>query len=593
MRLLIIFARMYPFQSGIMLLALLLAGIAEGFSLTALLPLFATIAGGGPGGDYVSAEGASNSDSELAHILTEVFSSLGLTPTVGLLLAVIVMGVILKSIFMLLANKRVGYTVAHVATDLRLALLRAFLNARWEYYLGQPVGGLANAFASEAMRASRAYFFAAKMAAFFIEAMVYMSVALLVSWKATLASVAAGAILLYGLNYFVRMARRAGERQTSLLQSSLEHLTDSLQSMKPLKAMAREDLADVVLKTETKRLNKALQKQVFSKEALRSLQEPMIVSFLAFGLSMAIMRWAIPFASVMVLVFLLARLLTRLSKIQEQYQKMVIFESAYWSLQKKISKANCERESMPGYRAPSLGQRIRLNHVSFKYGESWVLNNTSLEFQAGLFTAITGASGAGKTTVVDLIMGLLQPQKGQIWIDEVPLQEVDIKSWRRMIGYVPQETVLLHDTIMRNVTFGDPELNEKDVKNALCAAGAWDFVMAMPQGAHSTVGERGGKLSGGQRQRIAIARALVHKPVLLILDEATSGLDSENEASIYNTLRRLRGKLTIIAISHQSALVDVADLAYSIQDGKVRLVKIRPDMDSASENVVNGTGLTS
>ncbi len=591
MRLLITFARAYPLQSAITLFALLLAGMAEGFGLSALLPLLGTVAGSGLGGGPISAEGASNRNSGLEQAVTEALSSLGLSPTIGVLLVVIVTGVILKSIFMLLANKRVGYMVAQVATDLRLALLRALLITRWEYYLGQPVGGLANAFATEAMRASQAYLCGAKMMALLIQAAAYASVALLVSWKATLASMAAGAVVLYGLNRFIRMARRAGRRQTTLLQSSLSRLTDSLQSIKPLKAMAREDLADGVLETETNRLNRALQKQVFSKEALRSLQEPMIITFLAFGLFVALVHWALPLASVMVLVFLLVRLLTQLAKVQEQYQKMVIFESAYWSLQEKISEAERERETEFGGRVPSLKQCIRLDQVAFKYRESWVLNNASLEFPAGLFTAITGPSGAGKTTVADLIMGLLRPQRGQIWIDDLPFETVDIRSWRRVIGYVPQETLLLHDTVMRNVTLGDPELSEKDVENALRAAGAWDFVMAMPQGMHSTVGERGGKLSGGQRQRIAISRALVHKPVLLILDEATSGLDPESEASICDTLRQLRGKLTILAISHQPALVNVADRAYRVQDGKAILMVTPRDFSSDSEGVeeIQGT----
>lgn len=568
MRLLITFARNYPLHSAIVLFALLLAGIAEGFGISALLPLIGTVAGNRPGGGHIPGEASSSGDSELMHLITEVLSTLGLDPTIGVLLAIMVTGIVLKSIFILLANKRVGYTVAHVATDLRLALLRALLNTRWEYYLGQPVGSLANAFATEGMRASQAYLCGARMAAFLIQAIVYASIALLVSWKATLISMAVGSVLLYGLNHLIRIARRAGARQTELLQSVLVRLTDNLQSIKPLKAMAREDLADAVVETETRRLNRALQKQVFSKEALRASQEPMFTAFLALGLYVALVHWALPFASLMLLIFLFARLLTQLGKVQQQYQRMVIFESAYWSLQKKIRGAEREREIISGSLVPSLKRSVRLDRVSFRYGDSWVLQDVSLEFQAGLFTAITGISGAGKTTVADLVMGLLRPQRGQIWIDDQPLTAIDLRAWRRVIGYVPQETLLLHDTVMKNVTLGDPDLSEKDVGNALRAAGAWDFVTAMPQGMHSTVGERGGKLSGGQRQRIAIARSLVHKPALLILDEATSGLDPGNEASICDTLRQLGGKLTIIAISHQPALVNAADQSYRLQDGK-------------------------
>lgn len=138
-----------------------------------------------------------------------------------------------------------------------------------------------------------------------------------------------------------------------------------------------------------------------------------------------------------------------------------------------------------------------------------------------------------------------------------------------MIGYIPQETLLLHDTVMNNVTLGDPELTEADAEYALRTAGAWEFIKSMPQGIQSIVGERGGKLSGGQRQRIAIARALAHRPALLILDEATTALDPDTEAAICNTLQQLRGKLTIIAISHQPALANIADLIYRIQDGGV------------------------
>ncbi|RLC27818.1 MAG: ABC transporter ATP-binding protein [Deltaproteobacteria bacterium] len=569
MRLLITFARTYPLHSAIVLAALLLAGVAEGFGLTALLPLITTVAGGGPGGGGGGP----------ARLVTRVLSWAGLTPGIGVLLAVMVSGVLLKSAFMLLANKRVGYTVAHVATDLRLSLLRALLGTRWEYYLGQAVGGLANAFATEAMRASQAYLCGARMVAFFIQAVVYAAVAFLVSWNATLVAMVAGAVLLYGLNSLVRMAGRAGARQTELLDSVLGRLTDNLQSIKPLKAMAREDLADAVVEADTRRLNRALQKQVFSREALRAIQEPLFTVFLAVGLYVGLVKWSLPIGSVMLLVFLLARLLTQLGRVQSQYQKMVTFESAYWSLQEKIREAEREHETVSGSGIPVFSRSLRLDRVSFRYGDTWVLRHVSLEFPAGLFTAITGASGAGKTTVIDLVMGLLQPQEGRIWIDGTRLTDLDPRAWRRMIGYVPQETLLLHDTVMRNVALGDPGLGEKDVERALRAAGAWDFVRNLPGGLHGTVGERGGRLSGGQRQRIAIARALVHDPALLILDEATSGLDPVSEEGICRTLRGLRGKLTILAISHQPAMVGVADRVYRIRDGQAVLERRHPDAD--------------
>src|SRR3989338_3830451 len=138
-----------------------------------------------------------------------------------------------------------------------------------------------------------------------------------------------------------------------------------------------------------------------------------------------------------------------------------------------------------------------------------------------------------------------------------------------MIGYVPQDTLLLHDTILGNVTLGDPDLAEHDAARALRAAGAWDFVAAMPDGIHTTVGERGAKLSGGERQRLAIARALARGPKLLILDEATSALDAETEAEICASLRALRGSLTILAISHRPALVAAADRVYRVEEGTI------------------------
>jgi ATP-binding cassette subfamily C protein len=579
MRLLISLTRKYPWHSAIMLLSLLLAGVAEGIGLSALLPLISVAIGSQTGAE----QSASASHSGVERVVTEYLSALGLTPTLGVLLVVIVLAIVLKSGLVLLAKKQVGYTVAGVATDLRLALLRALLVARWEYFLRQPIGALANSMATEAVRTSKAYLHGASMAAIIIEALVYTGVALLISWKATLVALAVGLILAYALKRLVGKARRAGVRQTELLKSLITHLTDTLLSIKSLKAMARESRADSLLAKKTNRLNRALQKQVLSKEVLKALQEPLFVSFLAIGLYVVSVFLRFPLATVLVLVFLLSRIVKRVNKIQQEYQEMVILESAYWSLQDTIREAERAREPELGSKVPSLNHAIRLERVSFTYDEERVLRETSLSFPAGLFTAIVGSSGVGKTTVADLVTGLIRPQRGEVWIDDLPLQQVDVMSWRKMIGYVPQETLLLNDSVLINVTLGDRDLTAADAEHALRAAGVWQFVAEMPEGIYSAVGERGSMLSGGQRQRIAIARALVHKPKLLILDEPTSALDPESEAAICETLGQLRGGgITILAISHQPTIMDVADRAYQLEDGKAFLVQDHKVADAYS-----------
>jgi ATP-binding cassette subfamily C protein len=470
----------------------------------------------------------------------------------------------------------VGYTVANVATDLRLQLIRALLATRWEYYLRQPVGALANSVASEAKRAAQGYLNAATIMSQLIQVAVYLTVAVFVSWKATLVSLVFGFFLFLVLGRLVRTSRKAGGKQTVLMHSLLARLTDSLHSVKPLKAMARENLADMMLQSDTRKLNKALRKEVFSKEALKALQEPILAGLIGIGLFAALVHWHVPLQSVLVLVFLLARVLSQMNKAQRQYQKMRINESAYWAIRATIDEAAERVEPALGSTVPTLKQGIAFKSVSFGYDETRVLANASLFIPARAMTAITGVSGAGKTTVSDLVTALLRPQEGDIWIDGTPLSEIDRQVWRSMIGYVPQDTFLLHDTILHNVTLGDPDLTEADAQRALRAAEIWGFVETLPDGMQSVVGERGGRMSGGQRQRIAIARALAHRPALLILDEATSALDEESEAAVCKTLLSLKGSLTILAISHKPMLVEHAERVYRLDQGQAKLVSERP-----------------
>jgi ATP-binding cassette subfamily C protein len=555
---LITFTRAYPWQSVLMVGALLLAGLAEGSSLSVLLPILSIA---------VDADGASQS--EFARIVTDLLKRVGITPVISNLLVVAVLGVVLKSMLLLVAERQVGYTKARVTTDLRLRLLRAVMSSRWHYFVHQPIGRLTNSMATEAWRASIAYEFGVSILAYAIQALIYATVAVMVSWQATLASLLAGLGILFVSHFLVKMTRKAGKRQTVLLKSLLSRMTDTLNSVKTLKAMGRENLADGVLQSETSRLNRALEKEVFSKAVLSAAQEPMFAIVVAAGMFLLLESWGMPIAEVLVLVLVLTRVLAHLGKIQKHYQKMVAAESAYWSMLQGIEEAEAKREAHEGGPAPDLSEGIELRGVSFTYDGRRVLADVNLEIPAGKLTTIIGRSGSGKTTILDLVAGLHRPDSGTISVDGVDLAAINLREWRRRIGYAPQENVLLHDTILNNVTLGDPELGEHDARRALEKADAWAFVADLPEGLHTSVGERGTRMSAGQRQRIMLARALAHGPRLLILDEGTSALDRESEAAICATLKDLSGELTILAVSHQPALAEFADAVYRMTDGGI------------------------
>jgi ATP-binding cassette subfamily C protein len=283
----------------------------------------------------------------------------------------------------------------------------------------------------------------------------------------------------------------------------------------------------------------------------------------------ALTRWDVPAAELAVISILLIQIVNAISKIQKQYQVAAILESAYYNVQKQIVESGAEREVDQGAAIPSFERGCKLVDVSFSHPHTPVLHNVSLNFPKGTITVLTGPSGAGKTTISDLLIGFHTPDSGQVLVDERPLQELALHQWRSMIGYVPQELVLFHDTVFSNIALGDPEIGEPEVRAALKAAGALDFVEEMAEGLHTPVGEKGSKISGGQRQRIALARALVKQPQLLILDEVTSALDPETERAIVNNILALRDHSTVIAITHRTAFLDIADQIYELADGRV------------------------
>ena len=555
----------YPKWSILVLISLLFAGVAEGVGLATLFPLLKiAISSDSAGDDFIS------------ETVEGILALFGLEQSVGNLLIMIVVFIAIKAVFVMLAGREVGYASAHVANDLRLSLIRALMKARWSYFLTQPIGTLANAVATEAERASTGYITSCRIMAALIQVGIYTFFALRLSWEVTLIGLGAGVLMTAVLGFLVSLARRAGAMQTKLLKSIAVRLTDGLQGMKSLKSMAREDRLEPLLEKDIRDLNNAQRRQVFSKEGLRALQEPPMVVVLALGVYVALMWWEVEMAKLMILGVLFLRTVEQIGKIQISYQTTAIAESAYWSIKGAIEELDSLEEVNTGTKLPKLKREIVFENVCFSYGEIEVLKNVTFSIPANKFITLMGSSGAGKTTVADLLIGLMKPKSGDIKIDNLSMNEVNIKSWRGMIGYVPQETILFHESVYVNVTLGDPSLNADKAEFALRKAGLWSFVSSLPKGMDTVVGERGSRLSGGQRQRIAIARALIRNPRLLILDEVTTALDPRTEAEICQELKRLSGEMTVLAISHQEAMMEAADIIYSVNAG---IVERMPSLD--------------
>lgn len=551
------FVGRYPGRTIVSILCLVLSGVAEGVSIVLFMPLLQRLtegdmAAGGRLGDGVFA----------------LFAAAGIVPTLPALLGFIVAGLALKGVLFWAAMSKVGGTVSSVTTDLRLDLLRALMRARWSYFTNQPAGQFANAIASEALKASGAYLSAAYILACAVQLVVYAALAFLLSWQTALAGLGAGLLFVGLMHRLILVSRRTGKQQVALLKSVTGRIVDMLHGLKPIRAMARESALVDYLEAEAEALNSAQRTEVRAAAAVAAAQEPVMAAVMALGLYV-VMGWNLmPFSALLVLAFLFSRLFNQVNQMVQHYQRFVSYESAFFSIRGRIDEAEARRESALGSPPPRpLRRGISLRGVVFRYGDQVILNGLTLELPARSWTALIGPSGAGKTTLLDLIAGLQTPQGGGILLDDQPLSETSLAGWRRNIGYVPQEMLLLHGSVLSNVTLGEPDLTRADVENALRETGAWEFVAAMPQGMDTPVGERGSRLSGGQRQRIALARALVRKPELLILDEATASLDPETERALCETWARLARTTTILAISHQPAVAQAADRVYEVRNG--------------------------
>jgi ATP-binding cassette subfamily C protein len=544
----------------IVVTCLLLASIAETIGIGTLLPVIAMAAG--------TESASSNMFSSYAQT---ALGWVGLPVTLGTLALMVALFMVTKAVLSYLALAYAAHAGARVSTALRQQLLSAIFNARWGYFPEKKSGGISSLIGAEAGRAGESYVVAANVVSSIIQALAFAVIALIVNWKLALAAAGLGFAIAFSLGGFVKKARKASYRQTDRTTALLSDMVDAMANIKPLKTMHRyEPLLSSVDKTFQK-LRKAAVRRELAKAGLTQSGTAVFAVLACGGIYVAYTFLKVPFPDLLVSAIILNQVVSGVSRSQRLVQMASLLESSHIRTLELISKTEANREINTGTKTPVIADGCRFEDVDFFHGDRQILRGVDLEIPANAITVLSGPSGAGKTTIIDLLIGLHRPTSGRILIGDTPVEELDIVQWRKQVGYVPQELSLFHASVSMNLTLGDTAISDEAVHAALRQAGADDFIAALPLGLDTDVGEMGSKLSGGQRQRISLARALVGGPKLLILDEVTSALDPHTEAEIVENIAGLRGGYTIVAITHRPAWTRVADRLYRISEGRATL----------------------
>ena len=547
----------------LVLACLLLAGLAEAGSIGTLLPAANSVVDSGTTGG-----------SGAGPAIKSFIEALGITASLGNLLIIVVSLMILKSLLAFAALSYSGITSARVAINLRRKLIKAIFDARWSFYAEQSGGRFANAISNDATRASEAYQYAAIVVAGIIQLIAYAAVAIFIDWRIAILGGLAGTILAIAMNSLLRISKRSGYKQTDRVSNLTIDMVDMLNNIKALKSMDRYGLMVQGLSGLLRRIKRSLITIQIAKQGVVQGSDALVVLMTGAGAYAAYTYLNTSLPEMMVTGIVFFQIVSNLTKLQKQLQNAVVIESSYVRTVELIERAEAQKERHSGTAIPKLGAGCKFVDVTFAHGATPVILNATFDVPANKITVLQGPSGSGKTTLIDLLIGLNTAQSGKILIGKQPIETIDIRAWRQSIGYVPQELILFHDTIRENISLSNPDISVEAILAALEQAGAKEFINALPDGVETDVGEMGSRLSGGQRQRIALARALVTNPKILILDEVTSALDPKTEAEIVSNIASLRGRYTIIAITHRPAWTKIADRLYTISKGHVSSPKI-------------------
>lgn len=562
---LIAFQALWARLPGLKLLALLAlmiwVGLTEGVGVLLLVPLLGVLSDAGTVPDWVNA-------------LLLPLRWLGLQPNVVVLLGFFLLLVGLRSAGQYGRDTLATVLQSDVVDSMRKDCFRSLLRSEWRWVCRQQQAAHANLLLTDVNRIGVGLHFGIGWLASVATGVAWVVTAFLLSWPMTLLALAGGVMLLVATSGQRRAAMQLGISLGQANKDMQVNVQDALQGIRLAKILSSEDRSVDSFASTVQRLRKQQLDFAMGSHRMRSLTHLgaacVLVIFIYLGLSHA----HTPIPELLILVLIFARLIPLLINAQQQFHHCL---HALPALLDTISiMSECEAHAEPPVEdlVPSwpVIQSVSFEHVTVRYAgrEQAVLNSMSLVLPAKTTTVLTGASGSGKSTVADVLMGLMMPDEGVVRIDGQALEPSNRMRWRRSVAYMAQEVFLFHDTIRQNLLLANPQASEVDCVQALKSAAA-DFVFLLPQGIDTQVGDGGIRLSGGERQRIALARVLLARPSLLILDEATSALDQDNEARVIEALDILRGQVTILVIGHRLSTLDQADKVIKLRHGRVHM----------------------
>lgn len=398
-----------------------------------------------------------------------------------------------------------------------------------------------------------------------------VSVLLYLDWKFTIATLVLFPTCIIPISIYGKRARRAAKAEQEDMGQMVVTMQETFAGIRVIKSFAREDYQAKIFR----RSNKLQFDNAIRIVRAMELTGNLVETIAAIGVGLALLYvyfsnvGAARFLALNMGIFLLYEPIKQLSRIQIVMERSIQATSEIFAI---LDSKPSVLDAPDAIDLPRSKGQIDFENVTFRYagGVTDAVSDLNLSIEPGKTYALVGASGAGKSTILSLLLRLYDPITGRIRIDGKDLREVTQQSLRGQIGLVTQETFLFHDTIFNNIKFGRLEAEKDEVYAAAQAAFAHDFIMAQPQGYETVIGDKGCLLSGGQQQRLAIARALLKNAPILLLDEATSALDSESEKQIQIALENLSAGRTVIAIAHRLSTILSADQIVVMEEGRIK-----------------------